>query len=72
MLFLIIPEFFFIGASLTELDSPQLPSHLSEYERDTLLVQPEVKSLITYTTFSRIYISYIYGNVRLTTEFSPK
>ncbi|XP_064452266.1 cell cycle checkpoint protein RAD17 isoform X4 [Mirounga angustirostris] len=29
------------GASLTELDSPQLPSHLSEYERDTLLVQPE-------------------------------
>ncbi|XP_034870478.1 cell cycle checkpoint protein RAD17 isoform X1 [Mirounga leonina] len=28
-------------ASLTELDSPQLPSHLSEYERDTLLVQPE-------------------------------
>ncbi|XP_012577223.1 PREDICTED: cell cycle checkpoint protein RAD17 [Condylura cristata] len=32
---------FFIGASLTELDSPRLPSHLSEYERDTLLVQPE-------------------------------
>ncbi|XP_025748687.1 cell cycle checkpoint protein RAD17 isoform X3 [Callorhinus ursinus] len=28
-------------ASLTELDSPRLPSHLSEYERDTLLVQPE-------------------------------
>ncbi|XP_077629715.1 cell cycle checkpoint protein RAD17 [Crocuta crocuta] len=27
--------------SLTELDSPRLPSHLSEYERDTLLVQPE-------------------------------
>uniref|UniRef100_A0A671FZU2 Cell cycle checkpoint protein RAD17 n=1 Tax=Rhinolophus ferrumequinum TaxID=59479 RepID=A0A671FZU2_RHIFE len=29
------------GASLTELDSPRLPSHLSQYERDTLLVQPE-------------------------------
>ncbi|XP_054411227.1 cell cycle checkpoint protein RAD17 isoform X4 [Pongo abelii] len=29
------------GASLTELDSPRLPSHLSEYERDTLLVEPE-------------------------------
>ncbi|XP_019583607.2 cell cycle checkpoint protein RAD17 isoform X2 [Rhinolophus sinicus] len=29
------------GASLTELDSPQLPSHLSQHERDTLLVQPE-------------------------------
>ncbi|XP_045302087.1 LOW QUALITY PROTEIN: cell cycle checkpoint protein RAD17 [Leopardus geoffroyi] len=28
-------------ASLTELGSPRLPSHLSEYERDTLLVQPE-------------------------------
>ncbi|KAM8959807.1 cell cycle checkpoint protein RAD17 isoform 2-T4 [Lycaon pictus] len=28
-------------ASLTELDSPRLPSHLSEHERDTLLVQPE-------------------------------
>ncbi|XP_011814754.1 PREDICTED: cell cycle checkpoint protein RAD17 [Colobus angolensis palliatus] len=28
-------------ASLTELDSPRLPSHLSEYERDTLLVEPE-------------------------------
>ncbi|XP_012658194.1 cell cycle checkpoint protein RAD17 [Otolemur garnettii] len=28
-------------ASLTELGSPQLPSHLSEYERDTLLIQPE-------------------------------
>ncbi|XP_057597665.1 cell cycle checkpoint protein RAD17 isoform X2 [Hippopotamus amphibius kiboko] len=28
-------------ASITELDSPRLPSHLSEYERDTLLVQPE-------------------------------
>lgn len=28
-------------ASLTELDSPRLPSHLSEYERDTLLVHPE-------------------------------
>ncbi|KAJ8781952.1 hypothetical protein J1605_010700 [Eschrichtius robustus] len=28
-------------ASVTELDSPRLPSHLSEYERDTLLVQPE-------------------------------
>ncbi|XP_037657040.1 cell cycle checkpoint protein RAD17 isoform X2 [Choloepus didactylus] len=28
-------------ASLTELDSPRLPPHLSEYERDTLLVQPE-------------------------------
>ncbi|XP_007941552.2 cell cycle checkpoint protein RAD17 [Orycteropus afer afer] len=29
------------GASLTELDSPRLPSHLSEYERDTLVIQPE-------------------------------
>ncbi|XP_047585541.1 cell cycle checkpoint protein RAD17 isoform X3 [Lutra lutra] len=29
------------GASLAEIDSPRLPSHLSEYERDTLLVQPE-------------------------------
>ncbi|XP_066098011.1 cell cycle checkpoint protein RAD17 isoform X1 [Saccopteryx bilineata] len=28
-------------ASLTELDSPRLPSHLSEYDRDTLLVHPE-------------------------------
>ncbi|XP_037384999.2 cell cycle checkpoint protein RAD17 isoform X1 [Talpa occidentalis] len=28
-------------ASSTELDVPRLPSHLSEYERDTLLVQPE-------------------------------
>ncbi|KAB1281738.1 Cell cycle checkpoint protein RAD17 [Camelus dromedarius] len=28
-------------ASLTELELPRLPSHLSEYERDTLLVQPE-------------------------------
>ncbi|XP_059999045.1 cell cycle checkpoint protein RAD17 isoform X2 [Lagenorhynchus albirostris] len=28
-------------ASVTELGSPRLPSHLSEYERDTLLVQPE-------------------------------
>uniref|UniRef100_A0A8C3VQE9 Cell cycle checkpoint protein RAD17 n=1 Tax=Catagonus wagneri TaxID=51154 RepID=A0A8C3VQE9_9CETA len=28
-------------ASLTELHSPRLPSHLSEYERDTLLIQPE-------------------------------
>ncbi|XP_045427479.1 cell cycle checkpoint protein RAD17 isoform X3 [Pipistrellus kuhlii] len=29
------------GASVTEIDSPRLPSHLSEYERDTLLVHPE-------------------------------
>ncbi|XP_048662021.1 cell cycle checkpoint protein RAD17 isoform X4 [Marmota marmota marmota] len=29
------------GAPLTELDSPRLPSHLSEHERDTLLIQPE-------------------------------
>ncbi|XP_054571164.1 cell cycle checkpoint protein RAD17 isoform X4 [Eptesicus fuscus] len=28
-------------ASVTEIDSPRLPSHLSEYERDTLLVHPE-------------------------------
>ncbi|XP_076973538.1 cell cycle checkpoint protein RAD17 isoform X2 [Tamandua tetradactyla] len=33
-------------ASLTELDSPRLPPHLSEYERDTLLVQPEIRSLL--------------------------
>ncbi|KAK7802532.1 hypothetical protein U0070_027063 [Myodes glareolus] len=29
------------GAPLTESDSPRLPAHLSEHERDTLLVQPE-------------------------------
>ncbi|KAF6126792.1 RAD17 checkpoint clamp loader component [Phyllostomus discolor] len=29
------------GASSTELESPRLPSHLSEHERDTLLVHPE-------------------------------
>ncbi|XP_034512209.1 cell cycle checkpoint protein RAD17 isoform X3 [Ailuropoda melanoleuca] len=29
------------GASLSEVDSPRLPLHLSEYERDTLLVHPE-------------------------------
>ncbi|XP_021063826.1 cell cycle checkpoint protein RAD17 [Mus pahari] len=28
-------------APLTELDSPRLPAHLSEHNRDTLLVQPE-------------------------------
>ncbi|XP_051028429.1 cell cycle checkpoint protein RAD17 [Acomys russatus] len=28
-------------APLTEVDSPRLPAHLSEHERDTLLVQPE-------------------------------
>lgn len=28
-------------APLTESDSPRLPAHLSEHERDTLLVQPE-------------------------------
>lgn len=28
-------------APLAELDSPRLPAHLSEHERDTLLVQPE-------------------------------
>ncbi|OWK02131.1 RAD17 [Cervus elaphus hippelaphus] len=28
-------------APVTEVDSPRLPSHLSEYDRDTLLVQPE-------------------------------
>ncbi|XP_028638895.1 cell cycle checkpoint protein RAD17 [Grammomys surdaster] len=28
-------------APLTELDSPRLPAHLSEHDRDTLLVQPE-------------------------------
>lgn len=28
-------------ASLMESDSPRLPPHLSEYERDTLLIQPE-------------------------------
>ncbi|XP_006900091.1 PREDICTED: cell cycle checkpoint protein RAD17 [Elephantulus edwardii] len=26
---------------ITELDSPRLPSHLSEHERDTLVIQPE-------------------------------
>uniref|UniRef100_A0A8C2PFG5 Cell cycle checkpoint protein RAD17 n=1 Tax=Capra hircus TaxID=9925 RepID=A0A8C2PFG5_CAPHI len=34
-------NFFFVGAPVTEVDSPRLPSHLSEYDRDTLLVQPE-------------------------------
>ncbi|XP_040478139.1 cell cycle checkpoint protein RAD17 isoform X3 [Ursus maritimus] len=29
------------GASLSEVDSPRLPLHLSEYDRDTLLVHPE-------------------------------
>uniref|UniRef100_A0AAA9TJ90 Cell cycle checkpoint protein RAD17 n=1 Tax=Bos taurus TaxID=9913 RepID=A0AAA9TJ90_BOVIN len=29
------------GTPVTEVDSPRLPSHLSEYDRDTLLVQPE-------------------------------
>uniref|UniRef100_A0ABK0M628 RAD17 checkpoint clamp loader component n=1 Tax=Rattus norvegicus TaxID=10116 RepID=A0ABK0M628_RAT len=29
------------GAPLTELASPRLPAHLSEHDRDTLLVQPE-------------------------------
>ncbi|XP_060241626.1 cell cycle checkpoint protein RAD17 isoform X2 [Meriones unguiculatus] len=33
-------------APLTELDSPHLPAHLSEHERDTLLVQPETRSLL--------------------------
>ncbi|XP_064128942.1 cell cycle checkpoint protein RAD17 isoform X4 [Loxodonta africana] len=33
-------------ASLTELGSPRLPSHLSEHERDTLLIQPETRSLL--------------------------
>ncbi|XP_075397248.1 cell cycle checkpoint protein RAD17 [Tenrec ecaudatus] len=28
-------------APLTEVDSPRLPSHLSEYDRDTLVIQPE-------------------------------
>ncbi|KAM6224344.1 cell cycle checkpoint protein RAD17 [Rhynchocyon petersi] len=27
--------------AVTELDTPQLPSHLSEYERDALVIQPE-------------------------------
>ncbi|GAB1298507.1 Cell cycle checkpoint protein RAD17 [Apodemus speciosus] len=30
-----------VRAPLTESDSPRLPSHLSEHDRDTLLVQPE-------------------------------
>ncbi|XP_036886958.1 cell cycle checkpoint protein RAD17 isoform X2 [Sturnira hondurensis] len=33
-------------ASSTELESPRLPSHLSEHERDTLLVHPETRSLL--------------------------
>lgn len=37
-----MPDCFFVGAPVTEVDSPRLPSHLSEYDRDTLLVQPEV------------------------------
>ncbi|XP_004703746.1 cell cycle checkpoint protein RAD17 [Echinops telfairi] len=28
-------------APLAEMDSPRLPSHLSEYDRDTLVIQPE-------------------------------
>lgn len=63
---------FFIGASLSEVDSPRLPLHLSEYERDTLLVHPEVKSLLTFSAFYRIYIIYIYAYVHLTPAFLPK
>lgn len=49
---------FFIGASVTEIDSPRLPSHLSEYERDTLLVHPEVKYKIFNNT--KYYLQDIY------------
>uniref|UniRef100_A0A8C2PED0 Cell cycle checkpoint protein RAD17 n=1 Tax=Capra hircus TaxID=9925 RepID=A0A8C2PED0_CAPHI len=37
----IVCHFTLQRAPVTEVDSPRLPSHLSEYDRDTLLVQPE-------------------------------
>lgn len=71
-IFLIIPDFFFVGAPVTEVDSPRLPSHLSEYDRDTLLVQPEVKSLITPSTIYTIHSVYICVHINLTSEFLLK
>lgn len=32
----------FVGEPVAESEFPQLPAHLSEYRRDTLLIQPEV------------------------------
>lgn len=32
----------FVGDPVSESEFPQLPAHLSEYRRDTLLIQPEV------------------------------
>uniref|UniRef100_A0A8C9DRV2 Cell cycle checkpoint protein RAD17 n=1 Tax=Prolemur simus TaxID=1328070 RepID=A0A8C9DRV2_PROSS len=48
-------------ASLTELDSPQLPSHLSEYERDTLLVQPEEVVEMSHVP-GELFNSYLHQN----------
>lgn len=33
---------FFAGEPVSESEFPQLPAHLSEYRRDTLLIEPEV------------------------------
>nr|XP_045249760.1 cell cycle checkpoint protein RAD17 isoform X3 [Macaca fascicularis] len=49
-------------ASLTELDSPRLPSHLSEYERDTLLVEPETCSLLREYSTSIATRGVIHSN----------
>ncbi|XP_062941447.1 cell cycle checkpoint protein RAD17 isoform X3 [Cynocephalus volans] len=49
-------------ASLTELDSPRLPPHLSEYERDTLLVQPEIRSLLREYSTSIATRGVIHSN----------
>lgn len=32
----------FVGEPVSESEFPQLPAHLSEHHRDTLLIQPEV------------------------------
>lgn len=32
----------FVGEPVSESEIPQLPAHLSEYRRDTLLIKPEV------------------------------
>ena len=67
-----MPDFFFVGAPVTEVDSPRLPSHLSEYDRDTLLVQPEVKSLTTLSTIYTVHTVYICVHINLTSEFLLK
>ncbi|KAK1345206.1 hypothetical protein QTO34_013916 [Cnephaeus nilssonii] len=49
-------------ASVTEIDSPRLPSHLSEYERDTLLVHPETRSLLREYSTSIATRGVIHSN----------